>query len=179
MTGEGSIRGRLSLAAAPARRRAPTARTAALAVGRCFRGSGSVPNRVARTWCAAVAMTATAALLAAGCGGDSKPAYCADRDALQESVQGLTIPTSTSELGSLQSQLTKIQDDATTLVTSAKGDFPSETSSIKSSVDTLANAVEALPANPSAAQIAPIATDVSAVVNSVKSFTDATSSKCS
>ena len=57
---------------------------------------------------------------------------------------------------------------------SAKSDFPSQTSAIKSSVDTLSGAVNALPSNPSPAQVAAIATDAASVVSSVKSFSDAT-----
>ncbi len=61
----------------------------------------------------------------------------------------------------------------------AKTDFPSETSAIKSSVDTLSSAVKALPSNPSAKHMSPLAADAAGVVTSVKSFSDATSSKCS
>ena len=57
-------------------------------------------------------------------------------------------------------------------------DFPSETSAIKSSVDSLSSAVKALPSSPSTSQIAAIGVDVAAVTSSVKSFNDATSSKC-
>jgi hypothetical protein len=124
-------------------------------------------------------VAAVALIVAAGCGGSSsKPAYCSDRSALESSVQGLSVPTS-SDIGSLQTQLTTIQSDATALVNSGKSDFPSETSAIKSSVDKLTSAVNALPSSPSTSQIAAIAADVAAVTSSVKSFTDATSSKCS
>ena len=105
-----------------------------------------------------IALVAVVALVAAGCGGSSsKPAYCSDRSTLQSDVQGLSVPTSSSDISSLQSQLTTIQSDATALVNSAKSDFPSETSAIKSSVDTLSSAVKALPSSPSTSQIAAIA----------------------
>ena len=129
---------------------------------------------------APVALFAIAALItAAGCGGSSsKPAYCSDRSTLQSDIQGLSVPTSSSDISGLKSQLTKIQTDATALVSSAKSDFPSETSAIKSSVDTLSSAVNALPSNPSTSEIAAVAVDAGAVTSSVKSFMDATSSKC-
>jgi hypothetical protein len=79
----------------------------------------------------------------------------------------------------LKSQVNTIQSDATALVSSAKSDFPDQTSAITSSVGALKSAVAALPANPSAAQIATITTDAARVVSSVKSFMDASSSKCS
>jgi hypothetical protein len=126
---------------------------------------------------ASVAILIAVAL--AGCGGSSKPAYCSDRSALEDSVKGLDTAATSGGISGLQSQLTTIQSDATALVNSAKSDFPSETSAIKSSVDTLSSAVNALPSSPSTAQIATVATDAASVVSSVKGFTDATSSKCS
>jgi hypothetical protein len=62
---------------------------------------------------------------------------------------------------------------------SAKSDFPSQTSAITSSVDAFKSSVAALASNRSAAQLATVTKDASNVVNSVKSFTDATSSQCS
>ena len=127
-----------------------------------------------------IALVATAALItAAGCGSSSsKPAYCSDRSTLESDVQGLSVPTSSSDITNLKTQLATIQSQATALVNSAKSDFPSETSAIKSSVDTLSSAVKALPSSPSTSQIAAIGVDAVAVTSSVKSFTDATSSKC-
>ena len=113
-----------------------------------------------------------------GC-GSSKPAYCADRTSLENSVKGLPGLTVSNGLSGLKSQVTTIQSDATALVNSAKSDFPSETSAITSSVDALKTAVAALPSSPSVAQIATVTKDAASVVSSVKSFTDATSSKCS
>ena len=120
-----------------------------------------------------LAAAATAVSLA-GC-GSSKPAYCTDRTDLQNSVKGLT----SSGISGLKSQLKQIQSDASTLVSSAKGDFPSETSAITSSVNTLKSSVTALPSSPSAAQIAIVTRDAAGVVSSVKSFVDASNSKCS
>ena len=79
-----------------------------------------------------VLATAAAAVALAGC-GSSKPAYCTDRTNLQNSVKGLT----SAGISGLKTQLKQIQSDASTLVSSAKGDFPSETSAITSSVNTL------------------------------------------
>ena len=127
------------------------------------------------------ALSAVAALVVialAGC-GSSKPGYCADRTNLENSIKGLTSLNVSSGLSGLEAQLTKIETDAKTLVNSAKSDFPTETSAVKSSVDSLSGAVKGLTSSPSAAQIAAIAADASNVVSSVKSFTDASSSKCS
>jgi hypothetical protein len=120
-------------------------------------------------------LAAAAAVIAlAGC-GSSKPGYCTDRTNLQNSVKGLT----SSGISGLKSQLNQIQSDATTLVSSAKSDFPSETGAITSSVNALKSSLAALPSSPSAAQIAAVGKDAASVVSSVKSFVDASNSKCS
>ena len=120
-------------------------------------------------------LAAAAAVIAlAGC-GSSKPGYCTDRTNLQNSVKGLT----GSGISGLKSQLNQIQSDATTLVSSAKSDFPSETGAITSSVNALKSSLAALPSSPSAAQIAAVGKDAASVVSSVKSFVDASNSKCS
>jgi hypothetical protein len=134
----------------------------------------SVARRSTRVAC--IALVSLAAL--AGC-GSSKPAYCSARTNLENSVKGLTSLNVSSGISGLKAQLQKIETDASTLVSKAKGDFPSETSAITSSVDSLTSAVGALSGTPSASQIATVASSASSVVSSVKSFTDATSSKCS
>lgn len=129
-----------------------------------------------RAWAACVA--AIGAIALSGC-GSSKPAYCKDRSDLSASIKGLTNLSSIGGLSGLQSQLEKIQSDANSVVSSAKSDFPTETSALTSSVDGLSSAVKALPSSPSIGQIAALAPAASNVVNAVKGFTNATSSKCS
>ena len=129
--------------------------------------------RVPLVAAAAAAMVAMVTL--AGC-GSSKPAYCTDRTSLQNSVKSLNV---SSGVSGLKSQVKQIQSDATTLVSSAKNDFPNETSAITSSVNALKNSVGALPSSASAAQIATVTRDAAGLVSSVKSFVDASNSKCS
>jgi hypothetical protein len=130
------------------------------------------------TWVAVAVLSAVALIAAAGC-GSSKPAYCSDRTNLENSVKDLPSVASSSGIGGLQTQITTIKTDATSLVNAAKTDFPTQTSAVKSSVDALQSAVKALPSSPSAAQIAAIAADAASVTSSVKSFVDASKSKCS
>ena len=126
-----------------------------------------------------LAFATTAAVVAlAGC-GSSKPAYCTDRTNLNNSIKGLTSLTASSGISGLKSQVNMIQSDATAVVNSAKSDFPSETSAITSSVNALKSSVGALSSSPTAAQIATVTKDAASVVSSVKSFSDASSSKCS
>ena len=132
----------------------------------------------ASMWVAVCVLPAVAVIAVAGC-GSSKPAYCSDRTNLENSIKGLSSLTSSSGISGLRSQISTIQSDATSLVSSAKSDFPTQTSAVKTSVDTLQTAVKALPSSPSASQFAAIALDASNVVSSVKSFSDASKSKCS
>jgi hypothetical protein len=126
-----------------------------------------------------VACVICASLIALwGC-GSSKPGYCTDRTNLNNSVKQLTSLNPSAGLCGLQSQLQKIESDATAVVNSANNDFPSETSAIQSSVAQFKSAVQGLTSNQSAGQISKVASAASNVVNSVKSFSDATSSKCS
>ena len=127
----------------------------------------------------AVATVAAGTLIAlAGCGSSSKPAYCTDRTNLENSIKNLPSVTSSSGVSGLKSQLTTIASDATSVVNSAKSDFPSQTSAVKTSVDALQSAVKAIPSSPSASQIAAIGLSAKNVVSSVKSFSDASKSKC-
>jgi hypothetical protein len=122
-----------------------------------------------------LAFAAAAAVVAlAGC-SSSKPAYCTDRTTLQTSVKGLT----SDGVSGLKSHIQQIQSDATTVVNSAKSDFPNETSAITSSVDTLKTSLSALPSSPSASQVATVVSNAASVVTSVKNFVDASNSKCS
>ena len=128
----------------------------------------------------AIATVAAGALIAlAGCGSSSKPAYCSDRTNLENSVKNLPSVASSSGVSGLKSQINTIVSDANAVVSSAKSDFPSQTSAVKTSVDALQSAVKALPSSPSASQIAAIGLDAKNVVSSVKSFSDASKSKCS
>lgn len=113
-----------------------------------------------------------------GCGG-GKPAYCADRASLENSIKGLKDLNNSSGISGLEEQLKKIDNDATKVASSAKSDFPSETSAIKSSVDVLKSTIQALPSSPTAAEIATVAAKGASMVSAVKNFMDASSSKCS
>lgn len=121
-----------------------------------------------------VAPVAVASVLFAGC-GSSKPAYCSKVSDLKKSVQNLSSVTSVS---ALKTQLSTIENTASEVVNSAKGDFPTETSAITTSVDALRATVKQLPQSPSAAQLATVAQQGSAAVTAFKNFENATSSKC-
>jgi len=137
--------------------------------------------RTGRSWTRLpIALAVAGAIVAlAGCGSSSKPAYCSNRDALQNSIKSVPGLVSSANLSGLRAQATKIQTEATTLVDSAKSDFPNETGALKSAVDTLSNTVDALPSSPSTQDYAKVAVDVVAAASAISKFSSATSSKCS
>ena len=132
-----------------------------------------------RTWArSALALVAVVgAITMAGC-SSGPPAYCTNRTNLENSIKGLTDLNVSSGISGLEAQVKKIESDATTLVNSAKSDFPSQTSAITSSVDALKTSVRQVASGPTAANIATLTTNAASVVRSVKDFTDATNSKC-
>jgi hypothetical protein len=122
---------------------------------------------------AAVCLAATTA-----CGSSSKPAYCTDRTNLENSIKGLADFHVQNGISGLESQLSKIQTDANALVSSAKSDFPSETSAIRSSIDQLSTTVKSFPSNPSPTNIGMLVSEISSTVTSVENFYNSTKSKC-
>lgn len=135
-------------------------------------------RRVPRARQGLACISAVGLIALAGC-GSSKPGYCSDRTNLENSVKGLTSLNVSSGISGLQAQVKKIETGATALVNSAKSDFPSQTSAITSSVNALKSSVKQLSTSPTGANIVAVTTDAVSVVSSVKSFMDATSSKCS
>ena len=123
---------------------------------------------------------AIAALVAAGCGGDDKPAYCENVADLQESVDDVKNVqlTDSGALSTLQTDLPQIRSDANAVVSSAKEDFPSQTSALKSSVSKLSTTIDQLPSSPTVQQLAPLAQQVAGVVTAAQDLSSATNSAC-
>jgi uncharacterized phage infection (PIP) family protein YhgE len=124
------------------------------------------------------ALTA-AALVAAGCGGSSKPAYCSNVSDLHQSVDDMKgLELGSGAVSKLQTDVKKVKSNADAVVSSAKQDFPQQTNALKSSVSSLSNAIDQLPSSPTVQQLVPLAKQISGVVTSAKDLTSATSSAC-
>jgi copper chaperone CopZ len=121
-----------------------------------------------------VGLLAVAGMALASC-GSSKPAYCDHVSKLKGSVSGISI---TGGVSGLKTQLDQIAGNAKSVVSSAKSDFPDETSAVNSSIDKLQTDLKGIPSSPSASQLAAAASAVKGVVTSVDSFVSATKSKC-
>jgi hypothetical protein len=133
-----------------------------------------------RAWSASiVALVAVGILVAASTGcGDDEPEYCSQVDELQSSVDTFKGDVTSANVSGLSSDVQTIKADADDVVSSARSDFPDETSAVESSVPKLVKAIEGLPQSPSASDLTSVAADVNAVVTSVDQLKSATSSEC-
>jgi outer membrane murein-binding lipoprotein Lpp len=126
----------------------------------------------------AVALAA-AVLVAAGCGSDDKPEYCSNVSDLQQSVDDLkSVQLERGALSTLQTDVQKVQSNANAVVSSAKQDFPSETSALESSVSSLSTSIEQLPPDPTTQQLRSLRPQIRNVVTATQGVEDATSSAC-
>jgi len=126
-----------------------------------------------------VFVLAGTALVATGCGGSDKPAYCSNVSDLQQSVDDLKgVKLDSGGLSTLKTDVKKVQSSADAVGSSAKQDFPSQTSALKASVSSLSSTIEQLPSSPSVQQLAPLAQGISGVVTSAKDLKSATGSAC-
>jgi hypothetical protein len=121
-----------------------------------------------------VVLVAIAGVAAAGC-GSSKPAYCDNVSKLKGSVSGINVSGGVS---GLKTQLNQIASEAKGVVSSAKSDFPDQTSAVSTSISKLQHSIAQIASTPSAAQLAALASDTKGVVTSVQDFASATKSKC-
>ena len=123
---------------------------------------------------------AIAVLVAAGCGGDDAPDYCENVADLQVSIDDVkTVQLTDSDaLSTLQGELPQVRSDANAVVSSAKQDFPNETSALKSSISKLSTTIDQLPESPTAQQLAPLAQEINSVVTAAQDLDSATSSAC-
>jgi hypothetical protein len=122
---------------------------------------------------------AVAVLAAAGCGSSSKPAYCGNVTDLQNSVSSLkNVQLGSNTISTLKTDLQKVQTNANAVVSSAKQDFPNQTSALQASVSTLSNSINTLPPSPTPQQLLPLAPQVASAVSATDNLKSATSSAC-
>lgn len=127
---------------------------------------------------AALALIAMA-LLVTACGGSSKPEYCSDVSSLEGSVEELKgVELQSGALATVEADLKNVQADADAVVSSAKQDFPNETSAVKTSVASLSTATQGLPATPTPQELAVLAASVKSVATAAEELTSASRSAC-
>jgi len=127
---------------------------------------------------ALVALAAVAAV-ASGCGTESRPEYCSNVGELEESVDELkNVQLESGFFATLEADLSKVQENADAVVSSAKEDFPSQTSALESSVSGLAEAINKLPSSPTTEQLLSLAPRISSTVRAAEELASATESAC-
>jgi hypothetical protein len=101
------------------------------------------------------------------------------RGVSQNSVNSLkSVQLGGNTASTLKTDLQKVQSNANAVVSSAKQDFPSQTSALESSVTSLSTSVKALPPAPTPQQLVPIKAEVASTVSAADSLKSATSSAC-
>jgi hypothetical protein len=126
----------------------------------------------------ALALSA-AALVAAGCGGDDKPEYCSNVSDLKQSVDDLkSVQPGSAVVSTLQTDLQKVQSNTNAVVSSAKQDFPNQTSALESSVSDLSTLIKQLPPSPTPQQLVSLVPQINSVVTAAQGLSSATSSAC-
>jgi hypothetical protein len=127
----------------------------------------------------ATVLAAVVAVALAACGSSSKPAYCADRENLQQSINALThVDLKEGGVAALQTQLREVEGDAKALAASAQAEFGPQATALKSSVSTLAGTVEKAVSSPSAESFAAVANNLSQAKTAFDDLSGAVSSKC-
>jgi hypothetical protein len=132
---------------------------------------------VTRTIASAVVVLFVDVVLAAGC-GDSKPEFCSNTDDLRQALSTLKDDVTSGNVSAINSDAQTVNTEVDAVTTSAKSDFPNETSAVQSSVSTLTSTIHSLPSSPSVSDLAQLVGDVRTAVTAVDNFKTATSSAC-
>ena len=114
-----------------------------------------------------------------GCGGEDEPGHCSEVTELEQSVSDLgDVDVVNGGLDAVREALGRVDENARSVVDSAKGDFPDETDAISQATADLKATAGQLADSPSAQEGARLVGDVEAVVSSVEAFVGATRSEC-
>lgn len=115
----------------------------------------------------------------AGCGGSDKPAYCADRTALRQSLADLgDVDVRADGVDALTTQLRTVERDATALVGSARDEFAPEASALRSAIARVERSAQQAIADPSAQSVSAVAADASDLASAFGELSDAVAARC-
>lgn len=116
--------------------------------------------------------------LATGC-SSSKPAYCTDADQLKTSVQNLgNVDVATNGLSSLQTALSSVKTNATTLATDAGSAFAPQITALQNSLSGLETAITSAKGQPPATAATAVVPALTQVKTSASALQGAVSGKC-
>lgn len=137
-------------------------------------------RRVSPKFAIAALPVAISLLVFAGCGGsDSKPAYCANVDAFQQSVDdfGTSLkslnPTEISNAGD------QVENTGQAMISSARADFPAETTALRTSIKQVRQGLDQLStSSDKPVAIAALVADLSELKTDYANFREASNSAC-
>ncbi len=136
-----------------------------------------------RPLAAFAAASLTGALLLAGCGSSSKPAYCAQVDNFKESVKTLEdVELSPTNIGTIKTDVEKVGTSAKELKTAVGTEFEPQINAMKKSVEALGKTVESVASSPSTSAIvtaiSTAGTQIEALKHSAQEVQEVTKNKC-
>ena len=136
----------------------------------------TISSRSLRSGTPLVASLLASAVLASGCGGSSKPAYCSSYNNLKKSIDTLT-HTSITDTSALEKNFNAVKTDAQTLAKNLKSSLGTQATAVTNSADAMVHAVEQAIASPNATTIAAVPTAVSLFADTIKGL-EGVRSKC-
>lgn len=124
-------------------------------------------------------VTAVAGVSLGSCGSSSKPGYCADRDALAQSVNELKqVNIAPGEIDEVRSRLADVQRNAQALAQSAPDEFAPEVNAVRRAIANLRTGVGEAASAPSASSLSQVEDDASALGSSVNKLVAAVDRNC-
>ncbi len=125
------------------------------------------------------ACVVTAALLAGCSSGTSTPAVCTDVTSLKASVQSLKdTNVRQSGLSAVSDELTKIQQQLTTLKDDAKGQYATQINDLSNALNGLSSSLSAAKANLTGGTLTAVASAAGSVVTAGNNLFTAVSKTC-
>jgi len=136
-----------------------------------------------RRFAALAALALTGALLLAGCGSSSKPAYCTQVSDVQSSLKALEEQNvSVSNASGLTKAVENVGTSANALVTALKDEFAPQTNAIKKSIGTIEKSVgevsNGADVTAKVAAASAVPAEVKAISEAVAQIAKVTESKC-
>ena len=138
------------------------------------------PRLSRRSWLPLPAVVLILSGFAAGCSSSSStPAYCTSASQLKTSVQNLdNVDVAKNGLGSLQTAVSSVKTNATTLASDAQSAFGPQVTALQNSLSSLDTAVNSAKGQPALTAAKTIASPLAQVKSSASDLVNATSGKC-
>jgi hypothetical protein len=129
------------------------------------------------------ALSLTGALLLAGCGSSSKPAYCKQVNNFKESVKTLEgVELSPTNLGTIKTDVQNVVTRGEELKSAVGTEFEPQITSMKNSIDALGTTLKEVASSPSTSTIvhavSVAGTQIEALKKSATEVQEVTKSKC-